>query len=132
MKRVAVLIIMLMILTISCSAGSNEKQFVKAIAEKDFKAEVLDSKIPVFVDFWAPWCGPCRMVGPIVEELAKKHNGKMKFVKVNVDDASKLSAEYKITGIPMMAVFKKGKMAEQVVGAYPKEDLDKFIIGQLK
>lgn len=133
MKKAAILIVMLMFLTISCSAGSNtEKQFVKAVAEKDFKIEVLDSKIPVFVDFWAPWCGPCRMVGPIVEELAKKHNMKMKFVKVNVDNAPKISAQYKITGIPMMAVFKNGKISEQVVGAYPKEELEKVILSQLK
>jgi len=120
--------LILIVSAYSAEAGAD----VKAVGEKEFKTEVLDSKIPVFVDFWAPWCGPCRMVGPIVEELAKKHKGKMKFVKVNVDDAPKLSAQYKITGIPMMAVFKNGKIAEQVMGAYPKDELDRFIVKQLK
>lgn len=120
--------LILIVSAYSAEAGAD----VKAVSEKEFKTEVLDSKIPVFVDFWAPWCGPCRMVGPIVEELAKKHKGKMKFVKVNVDDAPKLSAQYKITGIPMMAVFKNGKIAEQVMGAYPKDELDRFIVNQLK
>jgi len=119
--------LILIVSAYSAEAGAD----VKAVGEKEFKTEVLDSKIPVFVDFWAPWCGPCRMVGPIVEELAKKHKGKMKFVKVNVDDAPKLSAQYKITGIPMMAVFKNGKIAEQVMGAYPKDELDRFITKQL-
>jgi len=129
MYRLLLLLLPLVLLVTAYSAESGSE--VKAVSEKEFKTEVLDNKIPVFVDFWAPWCGPCRMVGPIVEELAKKHKGKMKFVKVNVDDAPKLSAQYKITGIPMMAVFKNGKIAEQVMGAYPKDELDSFITKQL-
>jgi thioredoxin 1 len=132
MNKVLFIILSLLFLTVGCSAGNENSKVVKSINEKDFKTEVLDSKIPVFVDFWAPWCGPCRIVGPIVEELAVKYKGKVKFVKVNVDDNNKLAAEYKINGIPAMLIIKKGKTADQQVGAAPKEELEKFISKNLK
>ena len=84
-----------------------------------FEKEVLQSPLPVLVDFWAPWCGPCRFVGPVVEELAGEYAGKCKVVKVNVDDAQQLAAGYRIRGVPTLMVFKDGKTVETFVGAPP-------------
>lgn len=88
---------------------------------KDWQTQVVDSSKPVFVDFWAEWCGPCRMVGPVVEELANDYDGKVNFVKVNVDEANELAAKYNIFSIPTLMVLNKGEVVAQQVGAASKE-----------
>src|SRR3989338_5202521 len=94
-----------------------------SVDDKSFETEVLKSTLPVLVDFWAEWCGPCKMLSPIVDELALELNGKLKVVKVNVDDAQELAMKYSIMSIPTLLVFKNGEIATQMVGAMPKVQL---------
>ena len=89
----------------------------------NFQAEVLGSDVPVLVDFWAPWCGPCKMIGPIVEELAAEFGDKAKFGKVNVDNAQELAGKFGIRGIPTVMLFKGGDVVSSFVGLRSKEDL---------
>jgi thioredoxin 1 len=89
----------------------------------DFKKDVLEAKEPVLVDFWAEWCGPCRMVGPVLDELAKEYDGKIKIAKVNVDENQQVSMDYHIRSIPTLLFFKNGQMVKQLVGAHPKAKL---------
>lgn len=91
--------------------------------EKNFETEVLKSDKPVFVDFWAPWCGPCKMMGPVVEQLAEEMGDSVKVGKVNVDDNEELAQKYGIMSIPCFIVFKDGKVANQRIGGCSKEDL---------
>ena len=95
------------------------------VNDGNFKQEVLESDMPVLVDFWAEWCGPCKMVAPTVEEIAKQYQGKLKVCKVNVDEAPKSAANYGIMSIPTLSIFKNGQVMEQVTGAVPKSDLEK-------
>ena len=96
---------------------------VKHVSSMDFESEVLGSETPVLVDFWAPWCGPCRMIAPVVESLAQEMNGKLKVVKLNVDENQSTAFEYGIMSIPTMGVFKGGRMVNRLVGYMPKDEL---------
>lgn len=93
------------------------------VSDATFKQEVLESEVPVLVDFWAPWCGPCRMVAPIVDEIASQYDGKVKVVKVNTDDNPSVASQYGIRSIPTLMVFKGGQRVDMVVGAVPKTTL---------
>ena len=92
-----------------------------------WESDVVNSALPVFVDFWAEWCGPCRMVSPVIEELASDYEGRMSFVKVNVDQAANLASRYKIFSIPTLMIFNKGEVADTQVGAASKEVYQKMI-----
>ncbi|MGD0590057.1 MAG: thioredoxin [Bacteroidota bacterium] len=93
------------------------------LAEETFEQEVLKATIPVLVDFWAAWCGPCKMIAPIVEELATEYEGKLKIGKVDVDNHQKIAMQFGIRSIPTLLIFKGGKVVEQIVGAAPKKTL---------
>ena len=97
------------------------------VSDTDFETEVVKSGVPVLVDFWAPWCGPCRMVAPIVEELADEYNGRVKFVKLNTDDNIQTASRYGIRSIPTLLVFKGGEPVAQVIGFRPKSELKRTL-----
>lgn len=94
-----------------------------AVTDASFKENVLDSDVPVLVDFWAPWCGPCRMVAPVVEEIADQYEGQVKVVKLNTDENPKIASQYGIRSIPTLMIFKDGQRVDMVVGAVPKTTL---------
>lgn len=94
------------------------------LTKENFQSEVIDADVPALVDFWATWCGPCRAIAPIVEELASQYEGKLKVGKVDVDAQRQLAAEFEIRSIPTLLLFKDGKMAEQIVGLIPKKKLE--------
>ncbi|MGF1491167.1 MAG: thioredoxin [Microcoleaceae cyanobacterium] len=93
------------------------------VTDSTFQQEVLESELPVLVDFWAPWCGPCRMVAPVVEEIAEQYDGKVKVVKLNTDENAQVAQEYGIRSIPTLMIFKGGQRVDMVVGAVPKTTL---------
>lgn len=93
------------------------------VTDANFEDEVIKSSIPVMVDFWAPWCGPCKMLSPLVDELANEYEGKVKIVKLNTDDNPQSAVNYRINGIPNMIFFKEGKPVDQLIGAVDKDKL---------
>jgi len=101
------------------------------VGDQNFDTEVLNSPVPVLVDFWAAWCAPCRMIAPVVEAIADKYEGKAKVVKLNVDDNTGTSAKYNIKGIPTLLLFKDGVIKEQIVGNTTKDTISKMIENHL-
>lgn len=104
---------------------ANEK--ILTITHENFEQEVLKSKTPVLVDFWAPWCGPCKMVAPVLDELATEMDGKVRIGKLNVDEHQQLASQFNVRGIPMFLLFKDGKIADQAVGLMPKSQFQVFL-----
>jgi len=104
-------------------AGKN----VVTLSDSSFDTEVLQSKIPVMVDFWAEWCGPCKMLGPTIDQLADEYVGKVKVAKLNVDDHISTASRYNIRGIPALLIFQGGQVREQLVGAQPKDNIAKAL-----
>lgn len=96
---------------------------VTEVTDANFDAEVLKSSIPVLVDFWAPWCGPCKSIAPVLEEISNEYAGRLKIVKVNVDDNPRSPSAYDVRGIPNLIFFKGGAVADRIVGAVPKDQL---------
>jgi thioredoxin 1 len=97
---------------------------VSEVTDNNFQAEVIESELPVLVDFWAPWCGPCRMVAPVVEEIAQERAGELKVVKMNTDENQETALNFNIMSIPTLILFRNGAPAKTVIGAYPKRRLE--------
>ncbi|WMJ80386.1 thioredoxin [Clostridium sp. MB40-C1] len=100
---------------------------VREIGGSNFIQEVINSEIPAVVDFWAPWCGPCRMLGPVMDEVAEEMGNKAKFFKMNVDENTAIAQKYKISSIPCVMIFKDGEVVETMVGFRPKQDIERLI-----
>ncbi|RXH56552.1 thioredoxin [Granulicella sibirica] len=102
-------------------------QFVTEVSDASFEKEVLQSEQPVLVDFWAAWCGPCRALAPVVDQVATQYNGKLRVMKMDVDSNTATPARYGIRGIPALILFKGGQVADNIVGFVPKDTIDKSI-----
>ncbi len=102
-------------------------QFVTEVNDADFEKQVLQSDTPVLVDFWAAWCGPCRALAPVVDQVATEYQGKLKVMKMDVDKNNATPGRYGIRGIPALLIFKGGKVADQIVGFVPKEQIDQTL-----
>jgi len=100
---------------------------VAQVSDASFDGDILKSPVPVLVDFWAPWCGPCRSMAPIVEDLANQYAGKLKVAKINVDESTDVATRYQITSIPTFILFKNGQVADRALGALPRSEFVKLI-----
>jgi thioredoxin 1 len=100
---------------------------VTSITDSNFESDVINGSTPTLVDFWAPWCGPCRIIGPVIEELATTYDGRAVMTKMNVDENPETAQKYQVTSIPTLIIFKNGRVADRAVGALPKGELQKFI-----
>lgn len=134
LKRKALpLLLLLSMASTSTGIAANAAERVMEITAKEaFVKEVVRSKVPVLVDFYATWCGPCQRQGPIVESLAKRYGKTVKFAKLDVDRVPDTAARYGVTGLPMIAIFKKGKLTASVVGLHSKEELAELLSGELR
>ena len=99
---------------------------VKHVGDGDFDQEVVNSDIPAIVDFWAPWCGPCRAIGPMVEDLAAEYKGRVKVAKLNIDESPRTAEKYGVRSIPTLMLFKDGKLLDTLIGLVPKDKLEAF------
>jgi thioredoxin 1 len=97
---------------------------VTDVTDNNFQAEVVESEVPVLVDFWAPWCGPCRRVSPVVEEIASERADSLKVVKLNIDENQQTAVKFNVMSIPTLMLFKNGEVAKTVIGAYPKRKIE--------
>jgi thioredoxin 1 len=100
---------------------------VHQVSDTSFDGDILKSEMPVLVDFWAPWCGPCRSVSSLVDDLATQYIGKIKVAKINVDESSVVAMKYQVTSVPTFILFKKGEVADRILGALPRSEFIKFI-----
>ncbi len=101
---------------------------ITEITQQNFETEVLGASVPVLVDFWASWCGPCRMLSPLVDELSEQYSGKVKFCKINVDDQPRLAMNYSVESIPTLLLFKNGKPVDKTVGVVPKSHIEQMLV----
>jgi thioredoxin 1 len=106
---------------VSGAEGARPMSAVQEITDANFETEVINSDLPVLIDFWAPWCGPCRAIGPVVDELSREFTGKLKVVKMNVDDNPLTPSRFGVRSIPNLLLFKNGQVKDQIVGAVPKQ-----------
>ncbi len=106
-----------------CTTGLHVSRMALNLTEDSFQSEVIDSDLPVLVDFWAEWCGPCQMIGPVLEQLSAEVEGQAKITKVNVDDARNLAVKYNVKSIPLLLFFKNGEVKDQIVGANVTKDM---------
>ena len=104
---------------------------IKHITDDSFSSDVLESDVPVLVDYWAEWCGPCKMIAPILDELSKDYGGRLQIAKMNVDDNRSVPEKFGIRGIPTLMIFKGGQKVGELVGARPKRELTAFVDGHL-
>ncbi|MBF0215584.1 MAG: thioredoxin [Candidatus Omnitrophica bacterium] len=101
----------------------SESKHVISVYDTNFEEVVLKSEIPVLVDFWAEWCGPCKMISPVIDQIAEQYNGKVKVCKVNIDQEQAIAADYGVMSIPTLAIFKGGELVDTIVGAVPKSSI---------